>query len=1069
MKNHSIKIILAIFLCLSLNFGAFGQVATDSTSNFYKIKQKAEEYFLKMNSSAIQKTKKQSIEDRDFDGEYAKYKRWEWYWRDRVLPDGSFPDFEKQNEVFIQNSKSMKSKSVTENYQWSCINQESCQGGYNGMGRTTSIAFHPTDPNTFYVGAPIGGIWKTTDGGKTYTSLGDKLPYIGVGCIAIDYKNPNNIYISISDNGGWWNYSLGVYKSTDAGLTWNKTGLSWPFTNGIAIYAMEINPVDPNILFVASGQGLYRTLNSGVNWTLTKAGSCYDVKFVPGSKRTIYASFDNTSGIRQVYRTDNLGSSWAQKSNFTFTNNAIRLAVTPADTNMIAVLNTSNKEIYVSKNKGNSFTLKSTGNETSVLYISPFHPDTLYHGYMVVSQSKDGGSTWNNITQWYGGTALPEVHADHHFVKYNPLNNLIYFCCDGGLYSYNEQTNTWKEHSNGLVITQFYRLAVAQTDPIMVIGGSQDNGGLKRNSDASWSPTNGGDGMEVAIDPTNHNIFYTTYCDGVLYRTLDGWKTSSTISSNIPAAPKGEWVTPYVLEPKNSTNIIAGYSKVFRSTNRGTTWTAISPDLAGSATTTLQCVAVAPSNNKVIYATRELKLYVTKNLGTTWTTYNAPFSTNRITSIAVHPHNPDSIWITASGYTAGAKAYLSTNAGATWQNISGVLPNVPASIIVCDTTKTNNALYVGTDAGVYYKDDAQAWTYFGTGLPNTAVTDIDFQYNTKKIKIATFGRGMWETTMNGNVVNAYPQVSITSPKVDITVSGGQSVSISADASDADGKIQKVIFFNKSVKVGEVSTQPYTLNLLSIQAGDYSLVARAVDDQGNVTNSTPVNFTVNCPSTGRITGAIIGTNGSYNNLGNTKLKVFDGDITTFFDSSVGDNSYAGIDAGSATSIQGIRFYPRTGSESRMVGGYFQGSNSAAFTTDSEVLYTILSAPKAEWTCINVGTTKKYRYIRYVSPVGGWGNIAEMEAYTGIFSTGFNPISNKEMRIFPNPFIDTFTIETISDNALLTLSSIDGKIIPCKIQNTTNGTSISPSVKCTSGIYFLSVQEGNNVMLFKIMKQ
>ena len=209
----SFKICLAACTCL-LILSVADLKSQPTKSNFYTIRS---EMLEKLEEAKKSGAKEFQNGEREFDSGTERFKRWEWYWRDRVLPDGSFPDMMKQFEVYTGNKSRAKGATETSLQEWTCINQKSCTGGYNGMGRAGAIAFHPTDPDIYYVGAPIGGIWKTTDGGKTYEALGDDLPYLGVGTIAINHKDPDVLYISISDSQGWWNYSLGVYKSVDGG------------------------------------------------------------------------------------------------------------------------------------------------------------------------------------------------------------------------------------------------------------------------------------------------------------------------------------------------------------------------------------------------------------------------------------------------------------------------------------------------------------------------------------------------------------------------------------------------------------------------------------------------------------------------------------------------------------------------------------------------------------------------------------------------------------------------------------------------------------------------------------
>jgi len=213
--------------------------------NFAQISSRAQQYFLEDWNE---------IDTSQLDKEIKRFKRWEWYWKGRTLEDGYFPDLIEQNQQYRHLQHQARSKNL--NQYWSNISQTTADGGYNGMGRLTSVAFHPTDVNTFYVGAPIGGIWKTDDGGSSWAALGDSLPYVSVGNIAINPNHPDSIFITIGDHQGWWNYGLGIYLSTDGGITWNPTAQSTNFTNQDAFLKLIIDPQNPRNLWSAQSNGL---------------------------------------------------------------------------------------------------------------------------------------------------------------------------------------------------------------------------------------------------------------------------------------------------------------------------------------------------------------------------------------------------------------------------------------------------------------------------------------------------------------------------------------------------------------------------------------------------------------------------------------------------------------------------------------------------------------------------------------------------------------------------------------------------------------------------------------------
>ena len=740
-----------LFACFALLFALFyGSIgssqnfhysAASGSSNFFDIVEEATEYF---SNSGL------NPEQLYTDNEYIRFKRWEWYWRSRVNEDGSFPNLIEQNRVYQNLQYEANNRDVQS--PWVNINQTYGDGGYNGMGRATSIAFHPTNPEIYYVGAPIGGIWKTTDGGLTYAALGDSLPYVSVGNICINPNNPDIIYITVGDHNGWWNYGLGVYKSYDAGITWEPTGNTSYFTNNVAYLRMVINPSNPEELFVAQTNGLYRTQDGGTTWDVVHSGSHIDVALKPGVDGELYCATDDYWGSSEVYASWDHGDTWTQITDFNQTANYLQISASPGEQEYLGIKSSVNgvEDYYATYNGGTTVDFIDPLPDGGILFTSPVNSSKVYCGFMVTHQSVNGGLDWEQLTDWYYTGERPEVHADNRFVAYHPLTNEIYFCNDGGIYKFNEQTMEWTELTAGLIITQYYRIAVAQTDDLFMIGGTQDNGGRKRISADTWGPTNGGDGMEVAIDFEDEQTIYTTYIYGQLYRSDDQWQDDQYNEITPPGSGGGDWVTPYVLDPQDSHVIVAGYSDVYRSDDRGETWQQLSVDLTGDPERKLTAVAVAPTDQSTIYAGRGAMLYITHDAGETWDNELVVLGagTATIASITVDPVDPNELWVTFNGYVNGKKVYHSTDAGITFSNASYGLPNVPVNSAVIDMQSENHDLYIGTDVGVFVLDEAtQTWLYYGAGLPNTMVSDLEIQYNSRKLRIGTFGRGVWENDL----------------------------------------------------------------------------------------------------------------------------------------------------------------------------------------------------------------------------------------------------------------------------------------------------------------------------------
>jgi hypothetical protein len=291
---------------------------------------------------------------------------------------------------------------------------------------------------------------------------------------------------------------------------------------------------------------------------------------------------------------------------------------------------------------------------------------------------------------------------------------------------------------SGLKVTQFYRLGVSATDPTVLIAGAQDNG-TKSAGSALWRDVLGGDGMEALVDYTDADIMFGSLYYGAIYKSTNGGLSFSP--STLGITEDGAWVTPYVMHPTNHNILFAGFNNVWKSTSGGGGWTKLG-QLGGGALTIL---AVAPSDPDVIYCGRSSQLIRSTNGGAVWNTLTLPPGAGALTYLAVHPQDANVLWVTSSGYSAGNKVYASNDGGSTWTNISGSLPNAPANCIVFQNNSPDR-LYVGTDIGVYYRDlNTGDWVDFNGGLANVVVSELEIQYATRKIRAATYGRGIWES------------------------------------------------------------------------------------------------------------------------------------------------------------------------------------------------------------------------------------------------------------------------------------------------------------------------------------
>ncbi len=704
---------------------------------------------------------------------YKPYARSLYFLEKRMPENNVFPatalfdEWQKEQETF-SNSK------VSSSSNWQPLGPFDTpiilsNGKKRGNGRVNAIAFDPYDPNIIWIGTPGGGLWKTTDGGNTWTTNTDNLPVIGVSSIAIHPTNNQIMYLATGDGDGADTYSVGILKSTDGGNSWNTTGLSYNVSQYKRINKIIINPNYPDSLVVATNNGITISPDAGASWNSTLTGRMRDVKFKPDNPSVIYAALDASSGASKIYRSTNGGVGWAILSSGLPSGglDRISLGVTPANPNVVYALIAKSDAglygFYKSTDSGNNWSTQldcpdpnltgcnilgrktdgtSEGGQSwydMCMVVSPTNENTVYVGGINLWKSTNGGQDWD-IEASSGNGNYAYMHVDQHALEYNPINNILYAGNDGGIYKYLDNLNTWTDISDGLEISQFYRLGLSKSNADVLIAGAQDNG-TERLSASGWDAIRGADGMECIIDPYDTDILYSASQYGNIKVSYDA---GSSWSDMKPVSYEGAWVTPYKMHPLDNNFIVAGYNEVYRTTTGGAIWDSISNLQMGD----IRIIALAPSDKNVIYAATYSTIYVTFDGGNNWTRidYGLP---NSISDITVSENDPNKVWATMSNYNNNDKVYESTDGGNSWSNISGSnLPNLPVNCIVYQDL-ANDDLYIGTDIGVYHKDNTMSdWQAFKTGLPNVTIDELEIHYGAGKIRAATFGRGIWESVLH---------------------------------------------------------------------------------------------------------------------------------------------------------------------------------------------------------------------------------------------------------------------------------------------------------------------------------
>jgi hypothetical protein len=700
---------------------------------------------------------------------WKQFKRWEWYMESQVDPKtGVFPKINTlQGEI---NSGSTNNKSDLNS--WKSLGADYSDGGYAGIGRLNCIAFHPTDLNTFWVGAPSGGLWKTTDGGISWACLTDQNNIMGVSCILIpsDYSSSNTIFISTGDRDVFDNRSIGILKSTDEGLSWVQTGLSFELHQRGMVTQMVMNPDNNSHIIATTNKGVFETRDAGATFTLLSSNSDYvDLEFKPGTFNHLYAS--TRTGGKIDFSTDG-GLTW-QTSITIDGGKRVELAVSPANPSVVYALaastNNGLKGIYKSNDSGQTFTEVFSGTTKNLLgwnstgtdeggqgwydlsiTVSPFNADLVLVGGINTWKSTSGGNSWTLVNYWTSsGSPAQTVHADKHNLTYR-WNGDLFEMNDGGVYisSADGNSGSWIDLTNGMAISQIYKIGVSQTVEDEVISGLQDNGS-KLMSESQWYDVGGGDGMECIIDYRDLNIQYLSLYYGAIYRTIDRWSSREKISPKDLEGNdlEGAWVTPYLLHPDQNNILFAGFDNVYKSTDFGDSWIKTSTI---NTENKIRSIAICEYAANTMYIADETKLWKSTNGGLSWNSKsgNLPLG-GSILSIAIKADDPNILWITLGGYQNDG-VYQSLDGGDSWVSISAGLPQIPIRCIVQNKMAKNSIdLYAGTEAGVYYKAGTADWIKYSDGLPNVIITELEIYYNNtqpemSKLIAGTYGRGLWE-------------------------------------------------------------------------------------------------------------------------------------------------------------------------------------------------------------------------------------------------------------------------------------------------------------------------------------
>ena len=673
-------------------------------------------------------------------------------------------------------------------------------------GRTVDFAVYEEDPAIFYAATASGGLLKTLNGGNSWENVFDRQSTVSIGDVAINPTDPNMIWVGTGEanNRQSSSWGDGIYKSTDGGRTWQHMGLRESHHIGRII----VNPQDTDIVYAAAlghlwganpERGVFMTIDGGQNWQhvlgLNEDTGAVDLAMDPANPKVLYAAayqrrrsawgFNGGGPHGGIYKSVDGGRSWRKLSDGLPEGPVGRIGLDISRSNSNVVYATVEHEeggIFRSEDKGETWTRMNSLNPRPMYYsqirIDPNDEKRIYVLGGELSVSDDAGRTF------FEGD--PEVHSDHHALWINPRNSRhLIDGNDGGIWVSRDRSQSW-EHLNNYAMGQFYHITVDMQQPYHIYGGMQDNatwGGPSMVRDRQgianehWNQMLSCDGMYVAVDPSDGRTIYTNCQNGRIVRHDQETGERKAIQPQPVSSEdtlRWNWTTPIIVSPHDPTTLFTGANRLFKSTDRGHSWMAISEDLTGqtdrdeltlmgirgedialsrndgmSSFGNITALAESPRRAGLIYVgTDDGRVHVTRDGGEAWTelTGRIPGVPEMIYVSRLRPSVFDegTVYASFDGHRSDdfrPYVFVSTDHGASWRSIASNLPTGSVYVIEEDP-KNPDLLYVGTEFGLFASiDQGSSWTRW-KNLPTVAVYDLVVHPRDNDLVLGTHGRSI---------------------------------------------------------------------------------------------------------------------------------------------------------------------------------------------------------------------------------------------------------------------------------------------------------------------------------------
>jgi len=619
-------------------------------------------------------------------------------------------------------------------------------------GRVSSLAVDPGNRNHILCGSAAGGVWRSTNGGTSWSPRTDFAPTLAIGAIVFDPNNRNIVYVGTGEGNFYRALGQGILRSTNNGASFSLlTGA--PFV-GAGFYDLIVDPGDSQRLIAATTRGIYVSTDGGSNWTRTRAVWTWDLTIAPpgGNNAEILAAcqdglFSSTDG----------GANWTEITLPSGQTTYNRMAVDYVDSSpgTAYVFAAADGTAYLwrratARGRWSRITLPTVAtNQAWYDWFVAAAPDRVTQVYLGAIEAWRGdlvGRTW----RWTRISNKPgqDIHPDQHAIAFDPVNPaIVYIGNDGGLYRSSNRGGNWTSLNNGLAITEIEYTAHDPGDARWLFGGTQDNGSIRYRGSRVWDHAADGDGGDCSVNRINPNTVYHSYYGMGMERSTQkgdfgsfGW-----VGPNVPSGYSRLFYPP--MESNGNTIAQAGQS-VFVSRNNGSNWTEV--NLPGNVVASAMYM---PTSDAVFVGTSNGSIFRLRWSGSAWAIATLTSPRNAwISDLFVDSQNQNRMWATSSAI-GGGRVFLSTDGGSNWTDRSAGLPNLPINAVIADPWNRNR-VWVAADLGVYEtRNSGVSWVVHGWGLPNVLVADLLFHPHARLLRAGTRNRGVWEIPVDGEMAN----------------------------------------------------------------------------------------------------------------------------------------------------------------------------------------------------------------------------------------------------------------------------------------------------------------------------